>query len=194
MDIAIRETDRLNSIVSDFLNYANPRPPKKTVVNLSQVLEDVITLIKNDQIYNNSVKVILDCQNERSFLKGDPQLFRQLVWNLCINGLQAMSEGGELKISLAEIPDFIRENYQSTQVGMYLTVTDDGYGIEPGMENKIFDPFFSTKEKGAGLGLAVVYKIVSQYDGYIGYENSLPQGTRFEIFLPNSLNSKETLV
>ncbi len=194
MDIVIRETDRLNSIVSDFLNYANPRPPKVVLINLNQVLEDVVTLLKNDRAYNNSVKVTLDCDNERSFLKGDPQLFRQLIWNLSINALQAMSEGGELKISIKETSDFYREDYQSKQSGIFLTVEDDGYGIEPNLKNKIFDPFFSTKEKGIGLGLAVVYKIVNQFDGYIGCKNKKPHGSCFEIYLPNIQSLKEILV
>ncbi len=194
MDIVIRETDRLNSIVSDFLNYANPRPPKVVLINLTQVLEDVVTLLKNDQAYNQSVNVILDCPDERNYLKGDPQLFRQLIWNLSINALQAMSEGGELKISLKEAPNFFRENYQSKQAGIFLTVEDDGYGIEPGLKNKIFDPFFSTKEKGVGLGLAVVYKIVNQFDGYIGCKSKKPHGSCFEIYLPNAKVLKEILV
>ncbi len=194
MDIVIRETDRLNSIVSDFLNYANPRPPKITFVNLTQVLEDVVTLLKNDQAYNQSVNVVLNCPLEKSYLKGDSQLIRQLIWNLCVNALQAMSDGGELKISLKETLDFYREDYHSKRAGIYLAVEDDGYGIEPGLENKIFDPFFSTKEKGVGLGLAVVYKIVNQYDGYIGCKSRTPHGACFEIYIPNALTPKEVLV
>ncbi len=194
MDIVIRETDRLNSIVSDFLNYANPRLPKVTLINLTQVLEDVVTLLKNDQAYNNSVNVVLDCANERSYLKGDPQLFRQLIWNLSINALQAMSDGGELKISLKETSDFYRENYQSKKAGIFLTVEDDGYGIDPNLKNKIFDLFFSTKEKGVGLGLAVVYKIVNQFDGYIGCKSKKPHGSCFEVYLPNAQALKEILV
>lgn len=187
MEIVLRETERLNTIVSDFLNYSHLGKTRSTLIDLTQVIQDLITLLKNSDEYHNSIRIDFKPQKDRFLFKGDEQQIKQMIWNLCINGLQAMAEGGTLTIRLHRVKNFARADYHYNREGLVLTVEDEGCGIPAEEENKIFEPFFTTKENGVGLGLAKVYQVVSQNDGFIGLDREAEKGARFQVFLPQTI-------
>lgn len=184
MEIVLRETERLNSIVSDFLSYSHPGKSRTTEFDLAQVIRDVITLLKNSKERRPETLFDFQAQEESALFCGDEKQIKQMVWNLCINGLQAMHRGGTLAVALSTAKQFASESFHSNREGIVLTVKDAGCGIPEHEIAKIFDPFFTTKETGVGLGLATVFHVVNQHDGYIGVNSKPNVGTGFTVFLP----------
>ncbi|MFQ5673886.1 MAG: nitrogen regulation protein NR(II) [Nitrospinales bacterium] len=183
MEIVLHETERLNTIVSDFLTYSHPGKFRDTAIDLSKMVRDIITLLKNSAEYHPSTRIDFKPSGCCLF-QGDEQQVKQMIWNLCINGLQAMANGGTLTIGIRRVKGFSHDAFYSDREGIVLTVRDEGIGIAPDNRNKLFDPFFTTKENGVGLGLAKVYQVVNQNDGYIGVANNPDKGVCFTTFLP----------
>ncbi|MFQ5717208.1 MAG: nitrogen regulation protein NR(II), partial [Nitrospinales bacterium] len=186
MEIVLQETERLNAIVSDFLNYAHHGPSRNALIDFAQIIRDVITLLKNSDEYHPSITIDFKPEKERFLFKGDERQIKQMVWNLCINGLQAMSSGGTLEIQLRRVGQFSRSAYRSDCGGLVLTVRDEGCGIPEDKKSSIFDPFFTTKENGVGLGLATVSQVVNYNEGYIEVGSEANQGALFTVFLPQA--------
>lgn len=191
MEIVIRETDRLNRILTDFLNYSQPRKNRKTLVDLTQLIQDVNMLIKHNEDFSATHTIDFHAEADHLVINADEEELKQVVWNLCINGLQSMDEGGTLKIGLEKVAGFRAVNFQSDKRGYVLTIEDQGCGISPDQLKKIFDPFNTTKENGVGLGLATVYRIVQQNDGAIEVTSAEGQGTKFSVYLPRGVASSE---
>lgn len=191
MEIVMREADRLNSILTDFLNYSQPRKNRKTLVDLTQLIEDVRMLIKHSEDFSATHQIAFHSDADHLVINADEEELKQVVWNLCINGLQSMDEGGNLKIGLEKVPSFRAVNFQSDKRGYVLTIEDEGCGIPADQLKKIFDPFNTTKENGVGLGLATVYRIVQQNEGAIEVTSKEGQGTKFSIYLPRGVATSE---
>ncbi len=184
MDIVIKETGRLNRIVSDFLHFANPRDNRNSIVDISQLIKDAILLMKNSSEYHSSISIDFQDHAQHLVLNCDEQQIQQLVWNLCINGIQSMSSGGTLVIEIEAIDGYKFEGYYSDHKGILLKVKDTGCGIPEEKRKHIFDPFYTTKEEGVGLGLARVFQIVERHDGYISLISEPGVGTQFIVYLP----------
>jgi len=184
MEIVIRETDRLNGILTDFLNYSQPRKNRKTLVDLTQLIQDVTLLIKNAEDFSSVHRIEFTASTDHLVINADEQEVKQLVWNLCINGLQSMDSGGSLKIGLQKVASFHSPTFQSDKRGYVFTLEDEGCGIPADRLKKIFDPFHTTKDNGVGLGLATVYRIVQHMGGTIDVVSKEGKGTRFSVFLP----------
>jgi two-component system sensor histidine kinase PilS (NtrC family) len=184
MEIVIKETDRLNAILTDFLNYSQPRKNRKTLVDLTQLIQDVNMLIKNNGNFSATHIIEFHSDADHLVINADEEELKQLVWNLCINGLQSMDTGGVLNIGLKKVSAFSTVNFHSEKRGYLLTIEDRGCGIPQDQLKKIFDPFNTTKENGVGLGLATVYRIVQQNDGAIDVTSKEGQGTTFSVYLP----------
>ena len=189
MDIVLRETDRLNSILTDFLNYSNPKKNRITLVDLTQLVEDVITLIKNNDRFKSAMNIEFNGDSDHLIMSADEPQIKQLVWNLCINGLQSMTAGGTLKISLKKVDHAASLRSPMEKRGYLLTVEDEGCGIPQDQLKKIFDPFYTTKENGVGLGLPTVYQIVQRSGGTIEVSSQLDRGTQFRVYLPRGVLS-----
>lgn len=189
MEIVIKETDRLNNILSDFLNYTQPKKNNDTIVDVTQLIQDVITLLKNKEDLSSEKQVVFKRTTEHLILNGDEEQIKQVVWNLCINALEAMSRG-TLTLSLREVPSFKRGEFKTSHGGMVLEVQDEGTGITPDQINNIYDPFFSTKKNGVGLGLATVYQIVNRNGGVMDVKSVFGEGTLFTVFLPDQESVK----
>jgi two-component system sensor histidine kinase PilS (NtrC family) len=167
MDIVLRETHRLASLVSEFLGYARPREPKKKRVDLSILIEETVEAFsqcdrrKQTPIQMDLASVEVDV---------DSGQFRQVLWNLLNNADQACDGQGQIRIDLrAEAADVLIE------------VQDDGPGIEAELRGRVFEPFFTTREQGTGLGLAVVAQIVEAHHGNINLICPESGGSRFII-------------
>lgn len=164
-DLMIDELDRANSIITEFLSLAKNKVGNYTRLNLNTILIGLFPLLESTSIISN-IKLALKLEETPSFLMDEKEI-RQLVLNLVRNGLEAMSSDGNL---------VIRTYVEGNDV--VLSVQDQGIGIEPEILEKIGTPFFTTKESGTGLGLAVCYGIVARHNAVIDIKTS-PQGTTF---------------
>ncbi len=180
MKIAIREMDRLNSIITDFLIYSRPKPPEKRHFCLSSIVKDIL-----QTFMPSSQNIIVKTQIEDDiYIFADEEKVRQLLWNLLKNAKEAIEEKdtstGEIKVILT------RESSSKVKI----IVSDNGAGMSEETIEKIFFPFFSTKEKGTGLGLSVVDRIVQEHNGKITVESTPDRGTAFTIILPLDSNDE----
>jgi two-component system sensor histidine kinase PilS (NtrC family) len=176
VEIVLRESDRLNRIIRDFLEYARPAPVAIHAVNLADLLEEVVLLLEHRSL-PTELKVVREF-GEALPARVDPQQLRQAVWNLCINAVQAMPEGGELRLGGRLLPG-------SDPASLQLWVTDTGHGIGEGDLPHIFEPFFSTKAEGSGIGLALVYRVVQDHGGQIEVRSQPGAGATFLLTLPS---------
>ena len=169
--IVMRESDRLNSIISDFLAYARPRPLSLERIDVVGVLEEVLMLLEHRPL-PPTVKVVRAFEAPLS-AHADPNALRQALWNLCLNAVDAMPDGGELTVGATVVASTL-----------HLSVADTGRGIAPGDVSHIFEPFYSTKPEGSGLGLALVHRIVRDHDGDVEVRTDPRTGTIFTLTLP----------
>ena len=178
MDIVVRETDRLNTIITEFLEYARPKMKQEERILLAPLLAETCTLLKNSRefIAGIDIKCNIDA---RITVCGDSQRLRQVFWNLLINSCQAMPAGGQ--ITLSAIPF---SHVEDDSVWCEIIIADTGRGIAREDLKKIFDPFFTTKTGGTGLGLAIVYRIIEDHEGTISVDSQEGKGTRFSIRIP----------
>jgi two-component system sensor histidine kinase PilS (NtrC family) len=174
VEIVLRESARLNQIVGDFLEYARPAPMVPLEINMAEILDEVLLLIEHRSLPAN-LKVVRE-YGDTLPTRADPQRLRQAVWNLCLNAVQAMPEGGELRVSARSL----RERGGRLQI----CIADTGQGISDSDLPHIFEPFFSTKPEGSGIGLALVYRVVEEHGGSIEVRSRVGDGTTFILILP----------
>jgi two-component system sensor histidine kinase PilS (NtrC family) len=172
--IVTRESDRLNAIITDFLAYAREKKLASGSVELRELLEDTLTLIRNRP---EKCEIVGRIGVDRAFTVGDGNKLRQVFWNLCENALRAMKcdqqddgQARTLTVSLDSDGDYWR-----------IAVTDTGAGMTPNQTEKIFEPFQTAFEGGTGLGLAIVYQIVRAHQGLIGVTSEPGKGTEFVV-------------
>jgi len=178
MDIVIRETDRLNTIITEFLDYARPKPFMGETIPLASLLQETITLFRNSKDFRLGISIDSEV-NDDLCMQVDPQRMRQVFWNLLINASQAIPEGGRIAITTSSDNGLEGETRWSEVV-----LSDTGQGIAPEHVSKIFDPFFTTKAEGTGMGLAIVHRIIEDHGGSITVESEYGRGTKFRIRLP----------
>ena len=180
MDIVVRETDRLNTIIMEFLEYARLKNAQNEYIELSPVLDETIMLLKNCKEYSGNIRITHQVDPD-AVIKGDSQRIRQVFWNLLINACQAMPQGGEITVTTRlfsrakDDPDLCE-----------IIITDTGQGIAQEDRDRIFNPFFTTKTGGTGLGLSIVYRIIEDHQGTITVDSAPGKGTQFIIRLPIS--------
>jgi len=190
MEIVLRETDRLNTLITDFLQYAHPRPPKLEAMPLDSLLDDLGRMASN-----SSPSVTVETRVEPGCrVRADADQMRQLLWNLCVNAIQAMPEGGTLVLGAraGQTSPQDERSYSRNDAEMEgsswveVCVADTGVGIEPEDCERIFDPFFTSKSEGTGLGLATVHRIVEGHGGILRVESVRGQGTTILVLLPEA--------
>jgi len=173
ISIIISEVDRLNGIIDRFLAFARPRELKLELCNINTIIMIIINLIKKDCLTDN-VKVETEL-NEMPLTAIDFEQMEQVILNIVINAIQAMPNGGTLKINT---------KYNKASHIIQIEIVDTGEGIISDDQDKIFEPFFTTKEKGTGLGLAICSRIVENHKGIIELNSTPNAGTMFIIKLP----------
>ncbi len=176
MDIVVREADRLNEIVTEFLEYARPKGPHRDTIDLAALLEETTSLLQNSRPVPPGLRIIREV-DPAIRIRGDARRCSQVFWNLLLNACQAMPNGGLITISAALQE---RENGHWCEI----VIADEGTGIAGDLQDKIFDPFFTTKTGGTGLGLSIVYRIVEDHGGTIAVVGRSGAGARFTISLP----------
>jgi len=200
INIMNKSSKRASDIISQLLTLSRKHNPSFQNVDLNEVLKNTIKICQNT--FDKSIEIITSYSKKRAIIKADPIQIEQVLLNLCINSLHAMTImrdknetwGGRLAISIDEIyvDKHFCEIYNEAKKGRYwvLSVSDTGIGLDQKIIDKIFDPFFTTKEKGigTGLGLAMVYNIVKQHNGFIDVQSKKNIGTTFFLYLPKSIN------
>ena len=151
---------------------------------MTQLIQDVITLLKNKEDLSTRKNIVFNRTSDHLTLNGDEEQIKKVVWNLCINALEAMTQG-TLTLSLKEVVSYNSGDFKTDQAGMVLEVQDEGCGIAYDQINNIYDPFYSSKKDGVGLGLATVYQIVNRNGGTLNVQSTPGKGTLFTVFLPD---------
>ncbi|NCO83138.1 MAG: hypothetical protein COW90_05115 [Nitrospirae bacterium CG22_combo_CG10-13_8_21_14_all_44_11] len=173
-EIALKEMDRLNGIITDFLMYSTPRAAEFTALDLNLVLDDTLELLKNTASARKDISITKDFAGPL-FVNADRQKMQQVFLNLGMNALEAMPDGGELSVST-------KRSSRSFEV----VFKDTGIGISQKNLEKIFYPFFTTKDEGTGLGLAIAYRIIEEHKGKINVISNLGEGAAFKVIIPDS--------
>ena len=172
LEIQIRETDRLNRVVEDFLRMARQRPQELYRCRLYEELATIVTLTV-PEARRREVTLSLAPAPEEVTACADGEKLRQALLNLVINALQACQPGGRVTIGVSQ-----------RDTNAEIRISDTGPGISPELQQRIFEPFFTTKPDGTGLGLAVAQKIIISHNGSLTLESTPGQGTTFVISLP----------
>jgi two-component system sensor histidine kinase PilS (NtrC family) len=174
LEIVLREAARLERLVTEFLAFARPTPIRRTRVDLAAVVADTLTVFEQDPA---RAAVALDRSLAPAAAEIDPDRIRQVLWNLLVNARQAVEATGRgrgrIRVATGDGP-----------AGPWVAVEDDGIGIDPEDRQRIFVPFYSRRDSGTGLGLAVTHRVVEAHGGTIEVESQPGAGARFTVRLP----------
>jgi two-component system, NtrC family, sensor histidine kinase PilS len=178
VQIVSRESQRLNQIITEFLDYSRERSYAFTELDIVALIEETLLLIERNAGASGKVRI------ERIFPVGklraqvDRDAMKQVFWNLCNNALRAMPDGGVLTVGLEKVADRVR-----------ISIRDTGVGFNPRETARIFEPFQSGFVGGTGLGLAIVYQILQAHKGHIRVETEPGLGTEFVVEIPRSIRT-----
>ncbi|MBN2568542.1 MAG: hypothetical protein JXB42_03820 [Deltaproteobacteria bacterium] len=175
LDVIIEETDRLDGVMSRFLNYANPYSVNADIQDINRIVEKVIALLKTTPIPDNTV-IDKSLDYDIPKIRVDGEQIMQVLMNVGLNGLEAMPGGGRLSFATAKI---MGDGDRSVEI----IIRDTGYGVNRKDLSGIFKPFFTTKPKGTGLGLSICSRIIRNHGGRIDVESEPGRGTAFFIRL-----------
>ena len=175
--IVVKESERLNSTITDFLLYAREKLYQFEVVNLAELLEETLTLLQNHPAFDDRFRIEKHFPPEPLLASVDANRIRQVFWNIGDNALKAMPNGGTFSVTV-----------QAGGGRVEILFRDPGVGLTPQQAEKVFEPFQSEFERGTGLGLAIVYQIIQAHHGTIRAE-SAEQGCVFRMELPQVLPS-----
>ena len=184
MDIILREINRLNLLVNDFLLFARPRPAERKTFDLDQLIMDSLELFKNSKKWVSKMQVETNFCGDIK-VESDPEQIKQVLWNLFVNASEAMPDGGFLHIRTELVHD--RHVLADNGTSVKITIRDTGEGFSEKALRQIFTPFFTTKDGGTGLGLAIVKRIVTGLKGEVYGESHPEGGAEITIFLPSVL-------
>ncbi|MGO9138007.1 MAG: two-component system sensor histidine kinase NtrB [Syntrophales bacterium] len=177
MQIILRGKDQLDRVIRDFLLLARPAPGDRETVFIRETIEGVIESIRYLPDWNDGIKVRLELSDNLSVYVNRTEI-REVIWNLVINAVQSMPDGGELFVETRKISDGAQGE------SLEIRVSDTGCGIDDKNLDRIFEPFFTTRERGTGLGLAIVNRIIEGYTGRILIQKGIEKGTICTVALP----------
>ncbi len=181
MDIVLRESDRLDAIIRDFLQFSRPPHLVRVPTDVTGMLDEILLMLSNHSGVQGTetqrVEIRRVAGEPTVKADVDPAQMRQALWNLCLNAVEAMPQGGELRVGAHTIPGVGPDPVE-------ITVEDTGAGITAAALTQVFEPFFTTKPQGTGLGLAIAHRIVEDHGGEIRVQSEAWRGTRFTISFP----------
>jgi two-component system sensor histidine kinase PilS (NtrC family) len=173
VQIVSRESQRLNQIITEFLDYSREKSYAFADVDILSVMEETLVLIERNAVASGKVRIERHFAQRPLRARADRDAMKQVFWNLCNNALRAMPEGGVLSVRA-----------EAAQKSVRISIRDTGPGLEPGASARIFEPFQSAFPGGTGLGLAIVYQILQAHRGRIHVETRLGSGAEFVVDLP----------
>jgi two-component system, sporulation sensor kinase E len=172
-EVITSELKRIELIITEFLILAKPQAIQYQQQNLKKIIHDTIDLLTPQAALGN-IQFVLDAAEELSEIYCEPNQLKQVFINILKNGIEVMSKGGAIHVSINPLPeDMIRVSFR-----------DHGHGIPEDKIKRLGEPFYTTKERGTGLGLMVSYKIIAEHKGRIEVESEEGEGTTFHIYLP----------
>ena len=192
MDIVVRESKNLSLLIADFARFALPKNKERQRLVIKDMADEVLEMFKNSPEYNSAISIV-NCLDSEVIIDANEQQFRQLLWNLLLNAVQATGDGGRIEIDCRtrergfNCPANIERLYgNSTADWVELQVRDTGSGIPREVIERIFDPFYTTKDRGFGLGLSIVQTIVQEHNGLIMADSTPGEGTTFYCYFPRA--------
>jgi two-component system sensor histidine kinase PilS (NtrC family) len=191
MKIVLREVDRLNHLISDFLNYARPGPSNPEICPLREIIADVLKMFGASR--PDALEVDLAVEEDLTAFADAGQL-RQVLWNLILNASESMPDGGRLRVDARSLMECDsqgdssadrkgQEEEEGKARWLEISISDNGPGISKEKLDRVFDPFFTTKQNGSGFGLATVHRIVENHGGSVRLESEVGEGTTVKIRL-----------
>ena len=174
-DVISKEIRRLDEVLNGFLKFARPDELKLQPVRLSSLISEIATSVA-PEAEQRHIALKTECPGTLPEINADPGMLSQALLNLALNACQAMPNGGTLKLSCRA----------TSGRRVEIDVEDTGVGIPPEHLKRIFDLYFTTKEKGSGIGLSMVYRIVQLHDGEVEVQSTPGRGTRFRLIFPQA--------
>ncbi len=171
-EIIQREVVRINELVTEFMEAARPGSLHKGLCDLGRIVDEVVETFAKDNRYRESIQVVVDLEDLPPLLL-DSERMRQVLWNLLLNAAQAMPAGGFIHVSVVQVGERVR-----------LMVDDEGVGISEDDLERVFDPFYTTRQGGTGLGLATVERVAREHGGSVWVRSEPDGGTAIAIWLP----------
>jgi two-component system sensor histidine kinase PilS (NtrC family) len=173
MGIILRESDRLNSIITNFLSYAKPKVGNYTEIDLCEAIRDTVTLLRHSPDLKDTHNIVEHFPAHPLFVSADQTQIQQVFWNLTRNAIQAMPDGGDLSITLEP----------ALNDKAKIVFSDSGRGMSPEQVEQLFEPFATSTTGGTGLGLSIVYQIIRDHNGTINVRSAEGEGTTITIEL-----------
>ena len=177
LEVVYSESQRLAGIITDFLKFAGPRPIQKSPQQLTEILGDLLLLLSQDQRAGGRVSIEREYEEGLPLVNADAVQIRDAVWNLLVNAVEAMPDGGSLRVR-------IRHVSEANPPSVEIAIRDTGKGISEEEQHKVFHPFQTSKAEGTGLGLAMVQRIVDNHGGSIDFDTVPGRGSTFKLSLP----------
>jgi PAS domain S-box-containing protein len=176
LEVIVREAYHCKGIIGNLLNFGRKSDGLLATVNLNRLIQEILELLRHQPNYGE-VAIVVDLAEDIPLINGDPSGLRQVFMNLLVNACQAIKDGGMIKVSSV---------YSENEAAILVEISDTGCGIAHDVIERIWDPFFTTKEvgKGVGLGLALSYNIVKRHGGEISVKSAVGEGTVFTVQLP----------
>jgi signal transduction histidine kinase len=176
---SIEQIKKIEALLKSLLNFARPPRPQLVAVDVNGVLESTISLAQRLPVFTSAdgkgIKIVKFLDPRIWAIMADPLQLQQVFMNLIVNAAEAMPQGGMVTV---------RTSYDVASCVLQIAVSDNGEGVDPGIVDKIFQPFYTTKSKGTGLGLAITKRLIEQHGGTIRAENNPERGVTFLVTLP----------
>lgn len=179
-DLIITEIDRMDRTISDILAFSRPRKADFVDININDFLDNIVYRAKIE-LENYNINIVHKKQKQEIFIKGDPEKFGNVFYNLFQNAKESIEKDGVIEIT---------SKSETDKKSIQIEVTDNGAGIHQNKLDEIWNPFYSTKEKGTGLGLSISKQTIQEHDGDITVESEIGNGTSFFITLPLNARNK----
>ncbi|MFP3949269.1 MAG: two-component system sensor histidine kinase NtrB, partial [Longimicrobiales bacterium] len=182
--LVVRESDRLSRLLSEFIEFSAVRMGNAEAVDLTALVRDAVAVVRQHPDSGENVKIVCSGLDEPLFLPGDADLLHRAVFNLVLNAVQFSDPGSEVVVELRGCRPGSNPRGTKIEHAVRLSVRDRGAGVDPEEVGRIFDPFYTTRPGGSGLGLAMVHRAVEAHEGAVFVDQPPGGGTEFVIFLP----------
>jgi two-component system sensor histidine kinase PilS (NtrC family) len=183
-DLIVRESDRLSRLLSEFLDFARVQAARRERLDLRALVRGAISLAGTHPARGDQVEILLDLPDDPLEVEGDEDLLHRATFNLVLNALQASPPAGAVRVAVRRVPLLeLPTGLPFRADAASLEVHDEGAGIAPEIQDRLFEPFATTKSGGSGLGLAVVHRAIEAHHGVILVDSD-KRGTRFTVLLP----------
>ncbi len=177
--LVVRESDRIARLLTEFLDFARVRKAHVERVDLARMAQEVVALVGTHPDRAPAARLVLDVAATQAVVDGDGDLLHRALFNLVLNGVQAVGPEGTVRLAIADAP-------AGDEGALELRIEDDGPGMPDDVRSRIFTPFFTTKPQGSGLGLPVVHRAIEAHRGAVFVDSAPGRGTRFTIVLPRT--------